>query len=184
MADGQHTKDPLFGAQSPEKMSFSVNSVHALRTAQLAALTLSQMADQKANILIGATFVVFSLLISQAFSDSTSAAMLCLAATAFLSAFFAVLAIMPRISMGKVPKDQINPLFFSHFADLDEEEWADDILRRAASEEQLYRMMLRDLYQNGQVLHRRKYRYLSIAYWIFLAGLALTLAVFVAENTL
>lgn len=167
-----------------EKASFSVNSVHALRTGQLAALTLSQMADQKANILIGATFVVFSLLIGQAFGDSASLSMLFLAGTAFLASFFAVLAIMPRISMGKVPKDQINPLFFSHFAEMDETEWADDILRRAACDEQLYRMMLRDLYQNGQVLHRRKYRYLSIAYWIFLAGLALTLAVFIAENIL
>jgi hypothetical protein len=184
MADGQSGETPSADMQCSEKKTFSVNSVHALRTAQLAALTLSQMADQKANILIGATFVVFSLLIGQAFGDSASVAMLCLAGTAFLASFFAVLAIMPRISTGAVPKEQINPLFFSHFAEMDEHEWADEILQRAASDEQLYRMMLRDLYQNGQVLHRRKYRFLSIAYWIFLAGLALTLAVFIAESTL
>lgn len=168
--------------QDDENKQFSVNSVHALRTAQLAALTLSQMADQKANILIGATFVVFSLLVSQAFGDSASYAMFCLAGTAFLAAFFAVLAIMPRANAGTIPADQTNPLFFGHFADLDEADWTADVLRRAATDESLYRMMLRDLYQNGQVLHRRKYRFLSIAYRIFLAGLALTLAIYVIEN--
>jgi hypothetical protein len=49
-------------------------------------------------------------------------------------------------------------------------------------DEALYRVMLRDLYQNGQVLHRRKYRYLALAYRMFLGGLALTLAVFLFEN--
>jgi hypothetical protein len=45
-------------------------------------------------------------------------------------------------------------------------------------------MMLHDVYQNGQVLRRRKYRYLVHAYRTFIAGLLATLAAFVLELAL
>ncbi len=163
---------------------FSAQGVHLIRTAQTNTLALSQMADGKANILIGATFVVFSLVITQAFSEDVKWSVICLAVTSFLSAIYAVLAITPPMRAKAVPRDSFNLLFFGHFSLLEEEDWATDVLTRLYSDEQLYRVMLRDLYQNGQVLHRRKYRYLALAYRIFLAGLGLTLAIYLAENTL
>jgi hypothetical protein len=42
-------------------------------------------------------------------------------------------------------------------------------------------MMARDLYQNGTVLERKKYRLLGYAYWIFLAGLIASCTAFVIE---
>lgn len=75
-------------------------------------------------------------------------------------------------------------LFFSHFSLLDEEQWTVEMLEKLRSDEGLYRVMLRDLYQNGQVLHRRKYRYLALAYRMFLGELALTLGVFLIENAI
>ena len=44
-----------------------------------------------------------------------------------------------------------------------------------------YEMMARDLYQNGQVLKRKKYRLLGHAYRVFLIGLVLSFAAFVWE---
>ena len=38
--------------------SYPVNAAHLMRTAQLAQISLSQMADTKASILMGATFAV------------------------------------------------------------------------------------------------------------------------------
>lgn len=164
--------------QSP----LSVHSVHLIRTAQGNTLALSQMADGKANILIGATFVVFSLVITQALAGAVKWSVMCLAVTAFLSAICAVTAITPPIRPKAVPKDQFNMLFFSHFSLMEEERWTDEMLEKLGSDESVYRIMLRDLYQNGQVLHRRKYRYLALAYRMFLGGLALTLGVFLIEN--
>ncbi len=160
----------------------SVQSVHLIRTAQSNTLALSQMADGKANILIGATFVVFSLVVTQAFAAEVKWSVICLAVTAFLSAICAVLAITPPIRPKAVPEGQLNLLFFSHFSLLEEGEWTDQILEKLRTDEALYRVMLRDLYQNGKVLHRRKYRYLALAYRMFLGGLALTLAIFLIEN--
>ena len=41
--------------------------------------------------------------------------------------------------------------------------------------------MLRDIYQNGQVLQHKKYKYLGAAYRAFLIGLVLTLAAAVVQ---
>ena len=44
--------------------------------------------------------------------------------------------------------------------------------------------MLRDTYQNGVILARRKYRFLAYAYRLFVVGLTLTFLAFVYEMTL
>ena len=53
-----------------------------------------------------------------------------------------------------------------------------EILR---SEEATYRVMARDLYQNGRVLQFKKYRYLSYAYTAFLVGIVATFAAFIID---
>jgi len=75
-------------------------------------------------------------------------------------------------------------MFFGHFSELDEDEWMQSVLDQLENDDQVFRIMLHDIYQNGQVLQRRKYRYLSYAYRIFIAGLFITLAAFVVEFTI
>ena len=72
-------------------------------------------------------------------------------------------------------------MFFGHFADRDEEEWVREVLTQLQGDEEVFRTMLHDIYQNGQVLHQRKYRYLGYAYRVFVVGLFVTLAAFVVE---
>ena len=160
---------------------FSPQTIHLLRTAQMNTLTLSQMADQKASILIGATFVVFSLAVTRLLGAEVSWSTLTLAATAFLSSLCAVMAVIP--ALGRPPKDPkaFNFLFFGHFATMETEEWSDELLDKFATDETLFRAMLKDIHQNGQVLYRRKYRFLSYAYRIFLGGLFVTWLVYLAE---
>ncbi|MCK0127080.1 Pycsar system effector family protein [Erythrobacter sp. F6033] len=160
---------------------FSANAIHLARTAQLNTLTLSQMADQKANILIGATFVVFSLSVTRLLGSEITLATVCLALTAFISSLFAVLSVLP--TTGRIdPKDEsFNILFFGHFTGMDEEEWKRKLLTEFERDETVYRAMLRDIYQNGQVLYGKKYRYLAYAYRIFLSGLFITMIVYAGE---
>ncbi len=49
-----------------DQSRLSPQYIHALRTAQTIHLQLSQMADQKASILMGATFLIFTIAIGQA----------------------------------------------------------------------------------------------------------------------
>lgn len=165
----------------PEKRSFSANSIHLVRTAQINTLKLSQMADQKASILIGATFVVFSLAVTRLIGAELSWSMITLAATAFLSSLCAVVAVLPSLARKPSDSEEFNLLFFGHFAPIDEAEWVEEVLSRFKDDETLYRTMLKDVHQNGQVLYRRKYRFLSYAYRIFLGGLLVTWLLYAAE---
>lgn len=160
--------------------SYSPQAVHMLRTTQMHTLQLSQMADQKASILMGATFLVFSIAVSRSLAGDLPWSLTLLAVFAFLSSLCAVVAVLP--SVGKATGETTsNPLFFGHFASCDEEEWTEEVLHRLASDEAIFRTMLHDVYQNGQVLHRRKYRFLGYAYRVFIFGLFATLVSFVLE---
>jgi Family of unknown function (DUF5706) len=165
---------------TPEKRTLTPNAIHLVRTVQQMNLTLSQMADQKASILMGATFLVFTIAVGQAGRGSASAAILVLALFAFLSAMLAVFAILPSISAKRQASPNI--LFFGTFSAMTEVEFADAVLDEMYDDEATYRLMLRDIYQNGQVLYRKKYRYLGLAYRVFLVGLVLTVATLIAER--
>jgi hypothetical protein len=166
--------------------SFPPNAVHLVRTSQQLTMQLSQMADQKASILMGATFVVFTISVGQARTGELALPLAILATFSFLSALLAVSAVLPRV--GKAPpiefrdgKDHSNLLFFGRFAQMEEEEFIAAIKGRLRSEEDIYETMLRDTYQNGVVLARRKYRFLGYAYRLFVLGLTLTFAAFIWE---
>lgn len=160
---------------------YSAHAIHLVRTAQINTLTLSQMADQKASILIGATFVVFSLVVTKLVGSAFTLSILSLSLTAFVSSFCAVYAVLPSSKGGSLSEEGGNVLFFANFAAMDEAAWQDAILEHLHKDEDLFRIMLRDVHQNGQVLYQRKYRFLSYAYRVFLGGLFVTLLAYLAE---
>ena len=166
---------------TPEKPVFSAHAVHMMRTAQINTLTLSQMADQKASILMGATFLVFSLSVSRSLVGDIPPSLMILAGFSFLSSLCAVLAILPSIKKPDLAATTPNRLFFGHFAGMDEDQWAESVLEDLQSDETVFRAMMHDIYQNGQVLAKRKYRFLAIAYQIFAVGLFATVISFAIE---
>ena len=158
---------------------FPPNMVNVLRTSQQIHVALSQMADQKANMLLAATFVVFTITIGQAREAADPLPLLLLGAGAFFSAIFAVLAVLPAAHF-KTGGD-LNLLFFGSFSRLNEGDFLERVITELEDEETAFRMMARDLYQNGVVLERKKYRLLGYAYWIFLAGLVASGIAFVSS---
>ena len=159
---------------------YSLHAIHLVRTTQMQTLQLSQMADQKASILMGASFLVFSIAVSRAFAGHLPISLAILAGFAFLSSLCAVVAVLPSVSRSKGPVGA-NRLFFGHFTARDEEEWTADVLDQLRNDETVFRTMLHDIYQNGQVLQRKKYRFMGYAYRIFIVGLVATLVSFVTE---
>lgn len=163
---------------------FSNHAIHLVRTSQQINLTLSQMADAKASILMGATFLVFTISVGQAKNGALPWSLCVLALFAFASALCAVFAVLP--SVGNPSTNRLhgkpNKLFFGYFTHVDEDAWMDSVLDELRADETIFRTMLHDIYQNGQVLQRKKYRFLAMAYKIFMAGLCLTVATFIAER--
>ncbi|HEX7872806.1 MAG TPA: Pycsar system effector family protein [Sphingobium sp.] len=164
--------------------SFPPNAIHLVRTNQQMQLQLSQMADQKASMLMGATFVVFTLAVGQLRSGAGMMLPIALlAASAFLSALFAILTVLPKVThlSGAALGPEANLLFFGVFTALPQEEFIDRVLDRLETDETTYRTMLRDMYQAGTILQTKKYRYLGYAYRSFLTGMALTAIAAAAE---
>jgi len=159
--------------------AYPPNAVHLTRTAVLAQMQLSAMADQKASILMGATFVIFTIAVGHSDGGRAPLPLLILGGAAFLSAVCAVLAILPAVHYRK--RAPLNLMFFGSFTRLDEEEYIERLMAQLGSEDSIYRTMARDIYQNGTVLARKKYRMLGWAYRIFLVGLTASLAAFVIQ---
>jgi hypothetical protein len=162
------------------KRTFPPNAIHLVRTTQQIHVQLSAMADHKASILMGATFVIFTITIGQARQADPPIALLMLGAAAFFSAVFAVLAILPATHYKQT--GPVNLLFFGSFTRLAEDEYLDAVIEQLDADEHIYRTMARDIYQNGVVLERKKYRMLGYAYRIFLTGLTASFIAFLIET--
>ncbi len=147
------------------------NYVHVVRTAQTMHLSLSQMADQKASILMGATFVIFTLAVGQAKGGMPPLPLAILGAFAFCSAILAVSVVMPSMPKRRDDEAPVNLLFFGSFVRLSEAEFIEAMRARVRDDNDALEMMASDLYQSGQVLARKKYRLLGYAYRVLLVGL-------------
>jgi len=157
---------------------YPVNAAHLMRTTQLAQLQLSAMGDTKASILMGATFVIFTITIGKAQGSSAPIPLLILGGAAFFAAIFAVLAVLPVTRKAK-PTGESNILFFGVFTQMSEDEFINTVTSRLHSDDSIYRTMARDIYQAGMVLQNKKYRLLGYAYRILLIGLVASCAAYV-----
>ena len=166
------------GPDTPRK--YASEGVYLLRTAQQIQYQLSQMADQKASMLLGATFVIFTITVSQIQNVAQPAPLLILGAAAFVSAFLAVIAVLPSTRAPPRADGPANVLFFGSFTQVPEAEYVDMLLEVVSDSRTVYEAFAHDIYQNGQVLAKKKYRFLAYAYRILLAGLVLSFLAFVA----
>ncbi|WP_285712598.1 Pycsar system effector family protein [Erythrobacter oryzae] len=185
MNDHRDPAEPPKAAPSlPSPSGYSNHAIHLVRTTQQINLALSQMADQKASILMGATFLVFTIAVGQARGGSLPVSLAVLALFAFISAMCAVFAVLPSVSTpasAKLNDGVPNKLFFGYFTHMDEDVWAQSILEELHADETVFRTMLHDIYQNGQVLQRKKYKFLAYAYKSFMFGMCLTAITFFVE---
>lgn len=161
------------GMDDPIKLA--ANGIHLVRTLQTIGIQLSQMADQKANVLMGASSIVFTITLGQLRAGGPMTVPLAiLAVAALISVVLAILTVQPSILRLSHPvPDEANLLFFGVYCAMPEEEFIERLMLRLTSDEATYRTMLRDIYQNGRVLQGKKYRLLGHAYRVLLAGLVM-----------
>lgn len=168
--------------RAPPRGQFAPDAVHLLRTAQQIQYQLSQMADQKANMLMGATFVIFTITVGQLKAGGHApVALMILGAAAFLSALLAVMAVLPSTKVPPRADGPANMLFFGSFTQVPEDEFVQFVLDTVTDSDAVYAAFAHDIYQNGRVLARKKYRLLGYAYRVMLGGLILSFVAFMAQ---
>lgn len=165
---------------APAKPAFATDAVHLLRTTQQIQYQLSQMADQKASMLLGITFVIFTITVGQVKNGSPQPALLVLGAAAFMAAFLTIMAVLPSVTSPPLSGKSDNILFFGSFTQMPQADYVEMLMEIATEPRQVYETFARDIYQNGRVLAFKKYRLLGYAYRVLLAGLVLSLIAFVA----
>ncbi|KPM32759.1 Metal-dependent phosphohydrolase HD sub domain protein [Croceitalea dokdonensis DOKDO 023] len=152
-------------------------------------ITLSDIADTKANILLSVNAIIISVALSNLLPklDNPSNSYLIYPTAIFvifsvISMILAVLATRPNVTSGKftkadVAQQKVNLLFFGNFhqMSLKEYEWA--IQELVKDKDYIYSSLTKDLYFLGLVLNR-KYNILRWTYTIFIIGIIISVLAF------
>lgn len=151
---------------------------------------LSDMADNKANILLTVTSIILSLVVSVLLRSLDNNPHLIfptilLMVVVVTVMVFAILATIPKIPEGRytaedVENKSVNLLFFGNFYRMPLSDYKRSMERVMDDKDFLYGMLTKDVYAQGVVLGR-KYRLLRYAYGIFMFGLVVCVLTFVVS---
>lgn len=156
--------------------------IYMLRTASQNHVQMAIMADNKANILVAACFIVISLLGGRIVNQGWDALSGVLVLFALLTALFGVLAVIPRSTTRQcVDPTHFNILFFGHAPLLSKQEYLEQMNSIMHTDQQIYQAMLNDIYSSAQVL-KKKYRYLRYSYLMFIIGMSTPIWYFLLET--
>ncbi len=154
-------------------------------------MELSAMADTKANIMISVNSIIISIVVTilirklEEFPNFTIPAIL-LVATCLAAMVFAILATRPKVSHGKVTKEDIankkgNLLYFGNFHQMSLEDYSAGMEKMMTDSEYLYGSMTRDIYYLGKVLGK-KYKLLRMSYNVFMFGFIISVIAFLIAS--
>jgi predicted metal-dependent HD superfamily phosphohydrolase len=173
-----------------EKLDLPERGIETMfRVALRNHITLSDIADTKANILLSVNAIIISVALSNLLPklDNPSNTYLIYPTLIFLaftvaSIVLSVLATRPNVTKGEFTKEdvankKVNLLFFGNFHQmkLDEFEWAMEEMMK--DRDYLYSSLTKDLYFLGLVLNR-KYSLLRTTYTVFMIGIIVSVAAF------
>jgi predicted metal-dependent HD superfamily phosphohydrolase len=152
-------------------------------------ITLSDIADTKANILLSVNAIIISLALSNLLPklDNPSNAHLFVPTIIFViftvaSIILSVLATRPNVTSGEFSKEdvankKVNLLFFGNFHKMKLEDFEWGIQEMMKDKDYLYGSLTKDLYFLGLVLNR-KYSLLRLTYTVFMFGIIISVISF------
>jgi len=149
---------------------------------------LSDMADNKAHIMITVNSIILSAVLSLLLRRLSEYGYLVvptfiLLAVSLLAMTFSILSTRPSIPSGVFTRDdvdthKVNLLFFGNFYKATLDDYNYGMQKMMLDKDFLYGSLIRDVYAQGVVLGR-KYRLLRIAYNIFMFGLIISVIAFI-----
>lgn len=149
---------------------------------------LSDMADNKAHIMISTNSIILSVVLSillRKLENNTHLIVptVMLLAVCLVTIVFSILATRPSVPAGRfndedIEKKQVNLLFFGNFYRMSLPEYQKGMHALMEDRDFLYGSLIRDLYSQGVVLGR-KYKFMRIAYNVFMFGIVASVVAFV-----
>ncbi|HCD53761.1 MAG TPA: hypothetical protein DEQ34_15035 [Balneolaceae bacterium] len=158
------------------------------RTLYRTHMDLSNIADNKSNIMISINGIIISIILASISPKIDSNPWLLiptaiLLITSVISMVFAILSARPRISSEQVTLDDVrsnkaNILFFGNYHMLSREEFVEGLEELMQDSTSLYDNLARDIYGIGKVL-TKKYKLLRFSYDFLMFGLILSVIGFI-----
>ena len=152
---------------------------------------LSDMADNKANIMVTTTSIILSVLLSVLVrkleeNPYLTIPTMLLITICVITMVFSILATRPSLPHGTftqedIDKKRVNLLFFGNFYRMNYNDYSSGMQEMMNDREFLYGSLTRDVYAQGVVLGR-KYRLLRLAYNVFMFGIVVSVLTFVAAS--
>lgn len=139
---------------------------NALRANLTKHMTLNQMADSKAAMILTAASIIITITLTQ-YDRLNLPTILLLAGAGILSVIFSILAIIPPLHV----TDATNLFYFRSFSELSEEEFTRQFQETIADRDKLYAAYLHEIYYLGKHRLTRKYRLIRNGLWTLLLGL-------------
>ncbi|HRO70153.1 MAG TPA: DUF5706 domain-containing protein [Chitinophagaceae bacterium] len=151
-------------------------------------MRLSEMADNKANILISVNAIIISVILSVLIRKIEVDTHLAIPTLIFLfsslvTIVISILATRPKITKGSFTREDIlnrrtNLLFFGNFFNTGLEEYKWGMATMMKDPNYLYGTLVDDIYYLGKVLGR-KYKLVRIAYSVFMIGIIISALAFI-----
>jgi len=183
--------------QKKEELAYKKNKIELpergietmFRVALRNHITLSDIADTKANILLSVNAIIISMTLSTLIPKLDNPSNHYLITPTIVFVFFTVISIVlsvlatrPNVTEGKFTKEdvankKVNLLFFGNFhqMQLPDFDWAMSEMMK--DRDYLYGSLTKDLYFLGLVLNR-KYKLLRITYTVFMIGILVSVVAF------
>ena len=140
---------------------------NALRANLSKHMTLNQMADQKASMIMTAASLMLTISVTQ-YDKLGLQIFAILMTTGGLAILFSIFAIIPVLHVGGV----LNLFYFRSFERVSEEEFKSAFKETLADKDKLYDAYLSEIYYLGKYRLTRKYFWIRNGLWSLLAGLA------------
>lgn len=144
---------------------------------------LSQIADNKANIMLSVNAIIISVVLSSLLPKLDNNVYLLwptllLLTVCILAVIFATISTIPKVTRGgatpeMVKNRQTNLLFFGNFQGLNLDVYIAGMKDMMDDDDYLYETLIKDLYYLGKVLNK-KYYYLRLCYAVFVVGIVLS----------
>lgn len=146
--------------------------------------TRLQIADTKSNILITTNALIISIVLGSLYPRLEEDPHLIYAIgglilTNVLSITFAILATIPKDAVGATGRDlkDIDLMTFDEFYDVDIKDYRDTVTNLLEDGNTLYPSIISDIHRLGVTL-AQKYKYIRLAYFVFLYGIILSMFAF------
>lgn len=139
---------------------------NALRANLSKHMTLNQMADSKASMIMTAASLIITITLTQ-YDKLHLPTILLLAGAGILAVIFSILAIIPPLHVS----DHANLFYFRSFGELSEEEFKSRFLETIIDRQKLYDAYLHEIYYLGTHRLTRKYGLIRNGLWSLLGGL-------------